>query len=104
MTAVGQIRTIGLIAAAAGSAPKADIQSQQQSRLSIEFWKSVIVTFRPAILDRDISILDVTGFRQAPAKCRDEVARHRKGTRRMGSFAPNRSRSPSLTRPPQCPR
>jgi hypothetical protein len=84
----GSDSDIGLIAVAASSAPKADIQSQQQSRPSIEFWKSVIVIFRPAILDRDISIVDVSGFRQAPAKCRDEVARHRKGTRRMGGFAP----------------
>jgi hypothetical protein len=32
MTAVGQIRTIGLIAVAAGSAPKADIPPQHDPR------------------------------------------------------------------------
>src|SRR5271157_3545634 len=38
-----------------------------------QFWQLIVVAIRPAILDLDITALEMAGFAQAFAECRNEI-------------------------------
>src|SRR6516165_6444629 len=44
------------------------------AKISCQCWQSLVVALCPAVFDRDVAVLDVTGFAQPLAKCQQKEA------------------------------
>ena len=98
------VKTIGIVAVAAlaakadGTPLATDHGHLAADQLGRQRRQPIVLTFRPAIFDRDILALDITGFAQTLAERGNEVARLRPRTRRE---KPDRPASPAAARAPR---